>query len=113
MVMGGLTLVPGCRRTVHTARQVGSVGKHQRLTGGWLSEGPDSTGARACKLAREVHREGPKSTVRLLYWICGPPTGFLLNEGVVGAVGRARVEVQQLGPLAPTDGHPTATPSAR
>lgn len=106
------TLVPGCGRTVHTAGQVGSIRKHQRLTCSWLSKGAYSAGARACELAREVHSEGPESAVRVLYWISGPPTWFLLDEGVVGgqgAVGSARVEVQQLGPLATANGHPAAT----
>lgn len=116
LVLSMLTLVPWCRRTVHTAGQAGSIGTHPWLTCSWLSEGPNSTGARACKLAWEMHCESPESTVRVIYWVGGPPTWFLLDEGVVGwqgAVGRARVEVQQLGPLATTNRHSAATTSSR
>lgn len=62
-----------------------------------------------------MHCEGPKSTVRVLYRISGAPARLLLDEGMVGgqgAVWRARVEVQHLGPRAPANRHPTAATSS-
>lgn len=107
-----LTLIPWCRRTVHAAGQVCCIGIHPGLTCRRLSQSPNPTGARACELAWEVYGKGSESTVRVLYGVRGPPARFLFDKGVVGgqgAVGRARMEVQELGPLAATKRHPAAT----
>lgn len=109
--MGGVTLVPRSRRTVHAAGQVGSPRKNPGLAPGRFSKGSDPTGAGARELAGEMHREGAESAVRVVHGIGGPPSWLLLDEGVVGrqgVVGRTRMEVQQLGPLAPADRHPAA-----
>lgn len=54
--------------------------------------------------------------MRVIDRVTAPPAGLLLDEGVMGrqgAVRRARVEVQQLGPLAATNRHSTTTAGSR
>lgn len=104
-----LTLTPGRRRTVHTAGQVRGSWIHSGLTRRRLSQSSNTTRARACELAREVHGEGSQSTVGVLGQVAAAPAWLLLDEGLVGrqrAVGRTRME---LGPLAAAQRHPTAT----
>lgn len=104
-----LTLIPGRRRTVHTAGQVRGSGVHPGLTHCRLSQSSNPTRAGARELAREVHGEGSQSTVGVLGQVGAAPAWLLLDEGVVGrqrAVGRTRME---LGPLAAAERHPTAT----
>lgn len=98
-----LTLIPGCRRTVHTAGQVGSAGIHPGLTRRRLSQSSNSTGARAWELAWEVHREGSQSAVGVLGQVGAAPARLLLDEGVVGgqrAVWGARMELRPLAAAA-------------
>lgn len=106
-----LTLIPGCRRTVHAAGQVRCAGIHSGLTRRRLPQSSNPTRARACELAWEVQCEGSQSAVGVLGRVGAAPAWFLLDEGVVGrqwAVGRARME---LGPLAAAERHAAATGS--